>query len=163
MIEIEAKVKLVKDDLPRLKEQLEDDFKFIKHVKKIDFYYDVGKKISVRIRHIGNQKILTIKEKERGEGIEKNIELEWGIKSLDKLITSAGIKPKWYKEKSSEIYSGRGVSIELNEIKHLGFYLEIEATSKAKLIETFKELGFNQKQFEKKYYLELLKNKAIYA
>lgn len=57
------------------------------------------------------------------------------------------------------------LTIEINFVPRLGYYLEIEHLAKNKqdipkakqrIEKAFRHLGFNRKQFEKRYYLDLL-------
>ena len=140
---------------------------------KNDTYYSDTKIAHIRTRNEKGETIFCIKNKTLTKGVEANTEMEWKIsdpKQWNKTLGKIGIKSSVKKFKRSESYEWKGFHIELNHITRLGYYLEIETmvnkeedVSKAKqeLIDLFKRLGYSQKAFEKRYYLELLamKNK----
>ena len=104
-------------------------------------------------------------------GVEANQEVEFKLTSgskMMKFLKKMGIELPLKKIKKGEIYQKGDSQIELNQVSGLGYFLEIEVIAKKKsevpqakqkLIATFKEFGFTDKDFEKKYYLELLEEK----
>ena len=168
MYEIEAKVGITKSDFERLQKELEKIADFKGNFVKKDIYYDDTKKAHTRLRELNNQSIFSFKIKEIAHGIESNIEIEWGVKDRSKwmtLLKSNGINPSIRKFKKTKAYQSNGFVIELNHISKLGYYLEIERIVKTKnlipkakkeLIEIFNKLGYSHKDFEKRYYIDLL-------
>jgi len=169
MFEIEAKVRLTEADFKRLKVEIPKFAKLVKSVTNKDSYYNYGMKdFSMRIRKQNGNGILNLKSKKRGEGIESNREIELSLNSepaFDKFLKQIGFPLTAKKEKISEIYKAGKMQIELNHVKKLGFFLEIETianlkseipSAKKALRELFGKLGFSPRDFEKKYYLELL-------
>lgn len=168
MYEIEAKVPISKRDFQRLKIEIPKMAKKRSSIINRDSYYSESKKSTLRLRsnNIGN--FLHIKSKKRGEGIEENQEIEIPINSIskfDSFLNKIGIELFIRKEKRGEIYKKGAFQIELNYIKKLGYFLEIETVVKSKnqipkakisLLALFNKLGFKPGDFEKKYYLELL-------
>lgn len=164
MKEIEAKVRIKKEDINRIRRYLDAHYQFIDKVKKTDYYFEAGKRYTIRLRITKNGNIITLKKKKIGEGIEENSELEWAVKDASKWMKENKLKPKWTKKKKSEKYKGGGgVILELNDVKYLGTFLEIEGESKKQIIQTFQRFGYSKKDFVMHYYLELLKDKARYA
>ncbi len=103
-------------------------------------------------------------------GIESNIEMEWevgDIRKWESLLKTIKITPNISKSKKSTLFKQNDFIIELNHVRLLGYYLEIERVVKSEkelekakidLIQLFQKLGYSQKKFEPKPYLELLKN-----
>ena len=168
MFEIEAKIRLTDEDVKRLKKILPKFAKKShKSIKKDSYYGDV-KKFFLRIREKNNSGIINLKSKRVEQGIELNQDVELYLTSASKFhkfLKKNNIPLTAKKEKKSEVYKKGNIQIELNYIKKLGYFLEIEIIAKTKkeipsakkaLHRAFSELGFKSSQFEKKYYLELL-------
>jgi len=168
MYEIEAKVAINKSDFKRLQKELNKVAKFKGESLKKDIYFDDVRKVYTRLRDLNGKSIFSFKVKDINHGVESNIEIEWGIKDRKKwmaLLKKLGIKSNIRKTKKTEAYQWKGFNIELNYVYKLGHFLEIESVVKSKkqipkakkdLLDIFKEFGYSQKDFEKKYYLELL-------
>ncbi len=168
MYEIEAKVPLTKADFQRLKKEIQKIAVLKGESIKKDTYYGDRTNFLFRIREKNGQGVLNIKNKKVEKGIEVNQEIECGVHSKSKFhqfLKKINIHPHAKKEKKSEVYKFKSMQIELNTIKGLGHYLEIENPVKTKteipkakkaLRELFSQLGFTPKNFEKKYYIELL-------
>ena len=100
--------------------------------------------------------------------MEINQEIELSIKSakkFDNFLKSINIPLAVTKVKKGAYFKYNNFQIELVEIPGLGPFLEIETVvadgseiSKAKkaLHGVFKKLGFSPRDFEKRYYLEML-------
>ena len=168
MYEIEAKVVINNRDFSRLQKQLKKEAGFQGKSLKKDTYYDDTQKIYLRVREKDKKTLFEIKVKNIVSGVELNTEIGWGIKDKKKwnqLLNKLGIKPAARKTKKTEAYQLNGFNIELNYVNKLGYFLEIERVVKSKkqipkakkeLIDMFDKLGYSQKDFEKKYYLDLL-------
>lgn len=171
MQEIEAKVPISKKDFLRLKKELDKTADFKGEKTKKDTYYGDDKTVHIRLRETDDELILAVKNKISKNGIESNTEVEWKIadkKEFEKFLKKISIKPWIKKVKITRAYQFKGFNIELNYVKGLGYFLEIERVVKSKgkipktkkeLIDIFKKFGFKQKQFEKKYYVDLLQKK----
>jgi len=173
MYEVEAKVALSKADLKRLKTEIPKIAKRTCQVNKKDSYYGDIKShfFYLRTREKNGKPFLNLKSKKVEKGIEMNQEIKLPLTSMLKfhtLLKKLGIQLTARKEKKGEIYKGEEVQIELNTIKGLGDFLEIEIIvqkksdipeAKKALRKWFKQLGFSPEDFEKKYYLELLAEK----
>lgn len=173
MYEVEAKVPLTKADFQRLKKEIPRIAILKKRIISKDRYYGSLKKaFFLRIREENKKPVLNIKFKKRGEGIEMNQEIELPLTSASKFhqfLKKLNIPFAAKKEKRGSYFALKNIQIELNEIRGLGAFLEIEhrvetqaeiPKAKKALIETFKMLGFSPKDFEEKYYLEMLAEKA---
>lgn len=171
MFEVEAKVPLSKADFERLRKELPTVAKKKGSVLNLDRYYANSKQFSLRIRERNGKGLLNLKSKTREGGIELNQEVEIPItsaKEFDALLRKMKITHYISKQKDSILFKKGDFQIELNTVKGLGYFLEIETIVKSKadlkkakagLLAIFKSLGFSEKDFEKKYYLELLEEK----
>jgi predicted adenylyl cyclase CyaB len=172
MIEMEAKVALSQNKYQELKKFLEKNARRVGESVKSDYYYKTPESLSFRIREAEDQGEFTIKQKVRSRGVETNRELSWLLKDVrkwKKLLKKWGTSPDIGKKKKSLVFQLGNFHIELNTVKGLGHYLEVErigADSRAlsrnrrELIELFESLGFRQSDFETQYYTELLKEKT---
>ncbi|MBB6207633.1 class IV adenylate cyclase [Borreliella lanei] len=131
MFEIESKAFIPPKELKRIIKLANKKFKFIKEEIKTDIYYSNQKKI-IRIRKLNNlEKIVTFKKKilDKNTTIEINKEIEFKIDSINNfliLIKELKFKKLYKKIKKSLIYQTNNLNVEINEIKNLGFFLEIE-------------------------------------
>ena len=168
MFEIEAKVRLSKSDYKRLKKEIPKIAKFKRRVINNDCYFPYNKNFALRIREQNQKPILHLKKKKIEKGTEMNQEIEFNLTSASKMksfLKKIRIDLPLRKDKEGEIYQKGNFQIELNLVKRLGYFLEIETIIKTKtaipkakraLREIFSKLGFSPKDFERKYYLELL-------
>ncbi|MCD2419243.1 class IV adenylate cyclase, partial [Borreliella burgdorferi] len=98
---------------------------------KTDIYYSNQKKI-IRIRKLNTlEKIVTFKKKilDNNHTVEINKEIEFKIDSINNFLTlikELKFKKLYKKIKKSLIYQTNNLNVEINEIKNLGFFLEIE-------------------------------------
>lgn len=173
MFEIEAKVAISKKEAEEINKKLAGMESYTKSLdQKDDFYYGEDNAY-FRLRKSPDKNQLTFKYKKRKKGIEENQEIECIVHSAQEwcqLMEKLKIPLMVRKQKNSIIYKKGNTAIEINEVKGLGYFLEIEIITpdkselkkvKKELIKTFNELGFSKRQFDKKYYLEHLKDKAL--
>jgi len=170
MIEVEAKVSITRGEYSALRKRLKKEGKYLCDKKNEDTYYMKPAEQTVRIRKGDRVQSFDIKYRETINGIESNIEIEWDIKEpakWRKVLRKLDINPRVRKTKKTELYEYDGFHIELNEIRLLGYYMEIEKlvsrqnevyTAKKALIKVFRKLGYAQSDLEPKRYLELLAN-----
>lgn len=140
MIEVEAKV-FVKD-VKSIREKVKLVGKYLGRKTKIDDYYTLepeGKYPlkSLRVRRIGRLCIVNFKKKLsyfKGIHAKNEVEFEVGdIANFFSLIKDFGFRKWLRKEKTSEIYSiNKNFNIEINYVKQLGWFLEIECLCKKK-------------------------------
>ncbi len=131
MFEIESKAFIPTKELKRIIKLANKKFKFIKEEIKTDIYYSNQKKI-IRIRKLNTlEKIVTFKKKilDNNNTVEINKEIEFKIDSINNFLTlikELKFKKLYKKIKKSLIYQTNNLNVEINEIKNLGFFLEIE-------------------------------------
>jgi len=171
MYEIEAKVKIDKKDLPKLRREILQFSKKKGSITKNDYYYGNVIKDYLRIRKEGKTANITIKLQERKKGIEINQEIQipiTSVKKMQNLFSKFDIPFLIHKNKKSEIFQKRDISIEINHVASLGYFLEIEILTKTKtgvkeaqkkLNIIFKKLGFSSADYVKKSYPQLLVEK----
>lgn len=170
MFEVEAKVSISKDEFKILTHQLKKEAQYLGARTCLDTYYNNPKKAYLRVRKRGGEHSFDIKRRQTIKGIESNIEMEWNIKDITRwkaLLKKLKFAPTIQKSKKSILFKQKDFIIELNHVRLLGYYLEVERIvkseselkkAKKELINIIKELGYSQRQFEPKPYLELLKN-----
>jgi len=170
MFEVEAKIPISKKEFEVLKKRLTKEAESPEARLSADTYYERLKSAFIRVRQNEKKYTFGIKRRETIEGIESNLEMEWGIKDIRKwrsLLARLKIRPSVRKIKNSTVYRLEDFNIELNHVSHLGYFLEIERLvshkedvpeAKNNLVKLFKELGYSPKRFEPKPYLELLEN-----
>ncbi len=172
-IEVEAKIKI--EDVDSVREKIKNIAKFVRKEEKTDDYYSLenGKypKKSLRVRDKGNTREVNFKEKisyKQGIWAKKEVEFEVSdINNFFDLLDNFGFKRWVRKEKKTELYkTNDGVSIELNQVKNLGWFVEIEYLSKKKDVDKARKrvkeirehLGFGEKDSSKKGYTKELWN-----
>lgn len=170
MYEVEAKVSISKCEFELLKKRLKKEAEYLGTRSCLDTYYAKFKTGIIRIRNRGGDYSFDIKRRQTIMGIESNIEMEWevgDIRKWESLLKTIKITPNISKSKKSTLFKQNDFIIELNHVRLLGYYLEIERVVKSEkelekakidLIQLFQKLGYSQKKFEPKPYLELLKN-----
>ncbi len=102
MFEIESKAFIPPKELKRIIKLANKKFKFIKEEIKTDIYYsnpEINKEVEFKIDNVNNFLIL--------------------LKELK-------FKKLYKKIKKSLIYQTNNLNVEINEVKNLGFFLEIE-------------------------------------
>jgi len=121
-----------------------------------------------RIRKENTKNIVTQKKHIIKDWIETNEEIEFEVSDFNSFFNFA--KTLWYENSVSKIkkslfFTFWDFNLELCEVPPLWWFLEIEIITtkedleknKIKLIEVFNKFWFNEKDFERKKYLELLK------
>jgi predicted adenylyl cyclase CyaB len=170
-LEVESKIKVsnVKD----MRKKIKKIAKYIKTERKIDNYYSlksgVYPKKSLRVRSKGSKVEVNFKKwGPYNKGIHTKEESEFEVSDLKNffgLLNDFGFKRWISKEKTTELYKTRdGINLELNHVKKLGWYLEIEAlchksgVSKAKknILNIRKKLEIDNKDIEKRGYTKQL-------
>lgn len=178
-IEVETKIPFKEKDLNLVRQKIKKIAKFVKkQIKKDDYYtleYFQYPEKSLRVRDMG--KIREVNFKKRISlvgGIHAKKEVQFQIsdvKGFFDLINDFGFRKWLHKEKTTELYKAKnGVNIELNHVKKLGWFLELEFlcsskdinNARKKIIEVRDSLGFTEKDSEVRGYtkqLWALKNK----
>ncbi|AHH08690.1 class IV adenylate cyclase [Borrelia anserina] len=167
MFEIESKACIPKNKIKKILKIANQKFKFIKKEIKDDTYYcNTEKVIRIRKSNIA-EAIVTFKIKSLESYIEINKEIEFKVDQINNFISfleEMDFKILYKKIKKSLIYKKENLNIEINLIKNLGFFLEIEkiihdknelSLAKKEIYETIKEFKL-QNNIEKKSYFELI-------
>ncbi|MBB6042705.1 class IV adenylate cyclase [Borreliella yangtzensis] len=169
MFEVESKAFIPQKELKRIIKLANKKFKFIKEEIKTDIYYSNLKKI-IRIRKLNTlEKIVTFKKKiiDNNNTIEINKEVEFKIDNINNfliLMKELKFKKLYKKIKKSLIYHINNLNVEINEIKNLGFFLEIEKIvtnqndidlAKREIASIINQLGLKE-NLETRSYFELL-------
>lgn len=175
MIEIEVKVSVRNPNEAR--ERALSLGKFVKKEKKIDDYYTLENlrsfpKKSLRIRKADGHYVINFKKPEgykKGVWAKKEVEFQTtNIEDFLRLIGDFGFK-KWVsKEKECESFEIRkNFHIELNNVKGLGWFIEIEylaepgeiEKARKEVYEVLKKLGYSKKDAIKEGYTKQLWDK----
>ncbi len=106
-------------------------------ISKKDIYYAENGDISprFRIRKENDKLVITVKKNNRVNGVECNEELEFehtpasDIEVMEKMADHLGYKVFIHKSKEGWHWHFNGVHIELLDVHHLGWFLEMEIIS----------------------------------
>lgn len=165
--EIEVKVPV---DLQEAQRKIkEKGGKFRKKVNQKDLYFKTSdeEKEILRVRKTDGKTILGYKEIEKSDKSVFN-ELEVEVIDSDKMIDildNLGFDEKVEIQKDRWYYDLDGVTLELNDIKDLGSYLDFEVISddedkaKEKIYRVMNELDYSKDDIEPRLYYELLEEK----
>ena len=143
-----------------------------KENKKDDYYsleYFNYPEKSLRVRDKGRVREVNFKRRKSfAGGVYAKTEVQFQISDIDgffELIKDFGFRKWLHKEKTTELYKTRnGVNIELNYVKRLGWFLEIEVlcrpnqveTARRKVIAVRSALGFSEGDVEPRGYTKQL-------
>jgi predicted adenylyl cyclase CyaB len=170
-IEVETKIKVY--DVKEVRKKIKEIAKFVKKEKKSDDYYSLEyfgyPDKSLRVRDRGKKREVNFKQRKGYvDGIHAKNEVQFGITDLKgffELIEDFGFRKWMHKEKKTELYKTKeGVSIELNKLDKLGWYIEIEvlcekkdiAKARQKIVKVRKKLGFSSRDSDKRGYTKML-------
>lgn len=170
-IEVEAKVKV--KDVNEIRSRIKEVAKFVgKETKKDDYYsleYFQYPEKSLRVRDKGKVREVNFKKRiSYQNGVYAKKEVQFEISDLDgffELIKDFGFRRWLHKEKTTELYRTKsGVNIELNHVKKLGWFLELEvlcplkdvSSARKKIVAVRDVLGFSQKDCEVRGYTKQL-------
>jgi len=187
-LEVETKVKLRKDEVADLRKRILKIAKFEKKKSKSDDYFAIPIKMkgmikqypkkAFRIRDDGDSYVINFKHWLRKYWTDEIVikeEYEFETKSPDKflaLMFDLGFKQWLKKYKISESYrykKNKKVDIEINKVKHLGYFMEIEYIAepreRKKAVKTvydiLKELKIDFKDITNVGYTKMLWDKGI--
>lgn len=185
-LEIETKIKLKDSEVPELRERIKEIGIFEKKCEKIDHYFAVQRKNkkypkkAFRIRSLGNQYQINFKKplkKYWTKDIVVKEEFEFYLKgksekdNLLELFKDLGFT-KWVEKiKSNETYlwkKDKKISIELNKVKNLGYFIELEylgqeneiKKAKSQIRKVLNELSIKQNQINNRGYTKMLWEKS---
>lgn len=173
MIEVEVKVPVTNP--ARMRKEAKILGKFAGKTAKIDDYYTLENlksypKKSLRIRKSNGYYAVNFKQPINYiKGIHAKKEVEFKVSDINnflKLIEDFGFKKWLRKEKISEIYKiGKNFQIELNYVKKLGWFVEIErlvyekdnaGKAREEVNDILRRLGFSRKDAIKAGYTKQL-------
>lgn len=177
-VEVETKIPI--KEVVNVRKLVRKIAKFVKKETKRDDYYSLEyfqyPEKSLRVRDKGKVKEVNFKKRNAySNGIYAKKEVQFEIsdtKGFFELISDFGFRKWLHKEKTTELYVTKdGVNIELNHVKKLGWFLEIEVLAKPKdvlsahkkIVAVREKLGFSEKDSEPRGYtkqLWALKNKS---
>lgn len=174
MIEVEAKLKIKNDDV---RSKITSIAKFIEKENKIDDYYTLEKKgkyprKSLRVRRLNGEYQVNFKEKlSYVKGVHAKNEVEFRVSDIEgflQLIKNFGFRKWLTKEKTTELYLIKNnFHIELNNVKGLGWFVEVEylcdkkdiSLARKEVVDVIKQLGASEKDIVKQGYTKLLWDK----
>ena len=171
VIEVEAKVSISK--LDDLRAKLRKITRFIGREKKADDYYTLQNLAgyptkSLRVRARKNYHEVNFKQPlSYSNGVWAKNEVEFKIHDLNgffELLNEFGFRKWLRKEKQTELYKSGNVGIEINKVKGLGWFMEVEylcnkkniAKARKKVVDVLKKLNINKKDIEKSGYTKML-------
>lgn len=178
MIEVEAKVVIINPS--EFRKKIRKIGTLVSKEKKIDDYYTLQSlnsypKKSLRIRKINSFYMINFKRHiSYSNGVYAKKETEFRVSDLKgflALIKDFGFR-KWVrKEKESEIYRiKKNFHIEVNKVKHLGWFLEIEylvasekkiAMARKEIIDVMNLLGIKKRNVTREGYTKMLWDKGF--
>lgn len=184
-LEVETKVKLDRREVPELREKIKKIAKLVKEGKKGDDYFALKRKgypkKAFRIRATKDEFEVNFKKwlkKYWSKDIVVKQEFEFKLRGKEEvedllaLFRDLGFR-EWVKKiKKNETYQhkkDKRLSIEINKVKHLGYFMEIEylcqrwemRKARKKIRQVLKELGIKQEQINNKGYTKMLWDKGI--
>ena len=173
-VEIKAKIR----NISRIKEKINELGAIQKKIINMeDIYFKHPNRDfaitdeALRIRITENMKFLTYKGPKIDKLTKTREEIEISIENSDKLkiiLKKLGFIEVPKIKKQREIYEINDISICFDDVEFIGKFIEIETSAKDeqervekldKLINFAKKIGIEQKDFIRKSYLELVKNK----
>ncbi len=172
-IEVETKIPFEKKDLYSVRNRIKKIAKFVKKQNKKDDYYTLEyfqyPEKSLRVRDMGKIREVNFKKRiNLSNCIHAKKEVQFQISDIDgffDLIKDFGFRKWLHKEKTTELYKTKsGVNIELNYVKKLGWFLELEVlcsikevnVARNKIIDVRNSLGFKESDCEQRGYTKQL-------
>ncbi|MEK6830869.1 MAG: class IV adenylate cyclase [Nanoarchaeota archaeon] len=180
--EVESKVKVGGYNVDKVREKIKKIASFVKKEKKSDYYFAIEKpnypRKAFRMRYNGKNYIINFKKwlkKYWKQGIVVKEEFEFEVKNKDSflaLMKDIGFVTWIKKLKITETYKHKKISkifIELNYVKHLGYFIEIEylankneiENARKKITHVLKELNIRPGEIENTGYTKLLWKKRL--
>jgi len=121
-----------------------------------------------RLRREGKVATVTFKQKIIAGGTEVNRETEFTVDNAHAFFQFAeryGFEPFVVKRKKSRTYQVGRASVELNDVEHLGCFIEIEilceeeseiAVARTEIARLFTQLGLSSEDLEPRFYIDML-------
>lgn len=131
---IEVEIKAWVDDFDKTLKFLKENYTFKNEYIKEDVYLDgidsiTNTKKEVRLRRVGENSIVTFKERSHRGKVEVNVEKEFNVDNYQNflyVINQLGYKEYITKNKTGYLFVSGEVNIELSHVKDLGDFIEIE-------------------------------------
>jgi len=182
ILEVETKIKIDNSEVTKMRKRIKEIAKFSKKGKKADDYFAIQKKPqyypkkAFRIRAMKDKYEVNFKKHLKNlwtKDVVVKQEYEFSLKGKDQvddlleLFRDLGFK-EWVKKiKYNETYQWKEdpkVSIELNRVKHLGYFIELEYLAKPsevekarnKLRKVMKQLKIKPEQIDNTGYTKML-------
>ncbi len=184
LLEVETKVKI--NDVNALRKKIQKIARLVKKESREDDYFALKRKFrkhgyphkAFRIRNIGKEHVVNFKKWLKNYWTKEIVvkeEFEFKIKNVKNflaLMKDLGFVEWMKKIKSTESYvhkRDKRIVIEINKVKHLGYFIEMEYLAKPSEMEkakkiisrTLKELEINPKQINNTGYTKMLWDKGI--
>ncbi len=175
MIEVEAKIRI--SDVEDCRRRVLGLARYVGKERKIDDYYTLESlskypKRSLRIRRMGKNYVVNFKQRvSYKNGVHAKKEVEFRVSDIAgflALIDNFGFRKWLRKKKVSEIYEvGKNFHIEINNVRGLGWFVEVEYLSslegvrkaRRRVFEVIKKLGASKKDIVKDGYTKMLWDK----
>jgi predicted adenylyl cyclase CyaB len=188
-LEVETKIKLDNSEVDKLRNKIKKIAKFKKQGQKVDDYFAIRRKIksiypkkAFRIRATKDEFEVNFKKwlkKLWTHDIVVKQEFEFKLKGKDEvedllaLFKDLGFREWVQKTKFNETYiynKDKRLSIEINNVKHLGYFIEMEYLCKenelekarSRIREALKILKINQEQIDNTGYTKMLWYKGVF-
>ena len=172
-VEVETKIPI--GNVADVRKRIKKIAIFVRKENKKDDYYSLEyfnyPEKSLRVRDKGKSMEVNFKRrKSYSKGVHAKTEVQFQISDIRgffELIKDFGFRKWLHKEKSTELYkTPEGVNIELNHVRGLGWFLEIEvlslpknvASARRKVIAVREKLGFGEGDAEPRGYTKQLWN-----
>lgn len=171
-IEVESKIRV--KNVPEARRRIKSIASFVENERKKDTYFTFGSvkgypKKGLRVRDKGDKVEVNFKQWiSYKKGVHAKKEVEFQVSDLSgffELLKEFGFKEWVKKDKFTELYRTKDkVNVELNNVKGLGWFIEIEILcqknevekSRKRVDELIEVLGFGKKDIEGKGYTRLL-------
>jgi adenylate cyclase, class 2 len=188
-LEVETKIKLDDSEVSQLRDKIKKIAKFTKGGKKVDDYFAIRRKIrsiypkkAFRVRAMKDEFEVNFKKwmkKLWTHDIVVKQEFEFKLKGKDEvadllaLFRDLGFREWVQKTKWNETYAynkDKRLSIEINKVKHLGYFIEMEYLCKEnelekariRIREAMNVLGIKQEQIDNTGYTRMLWYKGVF-
>lgn len=121
-----------------------------------------------RLRREGGRAVVNFKQEAIAGGVEVNDEVEFGVDDTHAFFQFAdrfGFEPFAVKRKKSRVYRIERANVELNEVEHLGYFIEIEIlcedealvpAARTEIARLYYHLGLPPADLEPRRYIELI-------
>lgn len=121
-----------------------------------------------RLRREAGQAVVNFKQKVVQDGAEVNHETEFGVDNAHAFFAFAnrfGFEPFVVKRKTSRVYRVERASLEINEVEHLGHFIEIEILcekeseipfARTEIARLFTQLGLPAEALEPRFYIDMI-------